>query len=184
MRLICSALALAVALSLHPAAAQAPTAISPDAMMAQIESAQAEAQARAVRPGDEELSCEQLQAEMTTTMQDPAVQAQIAQQGAWAQGQLDTAGDARRQMMGQMGVSMFMGLASSFVPGMGYAQMAQQRAMAAGQQRQADQNMAQMMQHSEGMMTIMPQLMRGQRVHELAQAKQCAFVQEAPPPQN
>jgi hypothetical protein len=143
--------------------------------------AQAEAQAQAVRPGDEELSCDALQAEMVATMQDPAVQAHLAQSGAWAQGQLDAAGEVRSRMMGQMGVNIFLGLASSFIPGAGYAQMAAQRAMAARQQAQAEQNMAGMMQMSEGMMTIMPQIMRGQRVYELAQAKQCEFLQETPP---
>jgi hypothetical protein len=32
------------------------------------------------------------------------------------------------------------------------------------------------------MQTIMPQLMRGQRVYELGQAKHCAFVQQQAPP--
>lgn len=171
--LICSLIALTIALGAQPALAQ-----DPDAMMASMTAAQAEAQAAAVRPGDEDLTCEALQSEMTTTMQDPAVQAQLAQQGAWAQGQMDTAGETRGRMMGMMGMSMFMGLASSFVPGLGYVQMAQQRAMSAGMEAQAQQNMAQMMQQAEGAMTIMPQLMRGQRVYELAQAQECAFVQE------
>ncbi len=174
----CSALALSLALALHPAAAQAP-----DDMLARMEAAQAEAQAQAVRPGDEELSCDALQAEMVATMQDPAVQTQMAQQGAWAQGQMDAADGARGQMMAMMGMSMFMGLASSFVPGLGYLQGAQQRAMSAGMEAQAQQNMAQSMQQAEGAMTIMPQLMRGQRLYELGQAKQCAFVQEQAPSQ-
>ncbi len=176
MRALCSALALSLALPLQPAAAQAP-----EDMMARMEAAQAEAQAQAVRPGDEALSCDALQAEMVATMQDPAVQAHMAQSGAWAQGQLDAAGEARSQMMGQMSVNIFLGLASSFIPGAGFAQMAAQRAMAAGQQAQADQHMAGMMQQAEGAMTIMPQLMRGQRLYELGQAKQCAFVQEQAP---
>ncbi len=113
-------------------------------------------------------------------MQDPAVQAQLAQTGAWAEGQREAAGEARSRMLGQMGVNMFLGLASSFIPGAGYAQMAAQRAMAAGQQAQMEQNMAGMMQMSEGVMTIMPQMMRGQRAAmNSAQAKQCAFLQEA-----
>ena len=173
------ALALALSLTLaQPALAQ-----DPDAMMARMEAAQAEAQAQAVRPGDEALSCEQLQAEMTATMQDPAVQAQLAQQGAWAQGQMDAANETRGRMTGMMGMSMFMGLASSFVTGLGYLQGVQQRAMSAGMTAQAQQNMAQHMQQAEGAMTIMPQLMRGQRLYELAQAQQCAFVEDVQQPQ-
>ncbi len=178
MRALCSALALSLALSLQPAAAQ-----SPDDMMARMEAVMADAQAQAVRPGDEELSCDALQAEMVATMQDPAVQAHMAQTGAWAEGRNEAAGDMRAQMMGQMGVNVFLGLATSFIPGAGYAQMAAQQAMAAGQQAQMEEHMAGMMQQAEGAMTIMPQLMRGQRIYELGQAKQCAFVQEQAPAQ-
>jgi hypothetical protein len=183
MRCARSALALALALSFQPAAAQTTEEISPDAMMAQMEAAQAEARAQAAHPGDEALGCEQLQAEMTATMQDPAVQSQLAAQGAWTQGRMDAAGEGRGRMMAMMGGSVILGLASSFVPGLGYAQMAQQRAMSAGMEAQTEQNMAQAMQQAQGMATIMPQLMRGERVHELAQAKQCAFAREMAPPQ-
>ncbi len=177
----CSALALAVALSPQYAAAQSRADVSSDDMMAQMEAAQAEARAQAVHPGDEALSCEQLQAEMTATMQDPAVQAQFAALGASAEGQMEAADEARGEMMAMMGGSVVLGLASSFVPGLGYVQMAQQRAMAPAMQARSDQNMAQITEQAQGMATVMPQLMRGERVHELAQAKQCAFVQEAPP---
>ncbi|MBY0565234.1 MAG: hypothetical protein K2P58_13760 [Hyphomonadaceae bacterium] len=78
----------------------------------------------------------------------------------------------------QMGMSMILGIASLFIPGGGYGQMIAQRAIAAGQQAQTEQHMAQMMRMAEGMIPLMPQMMRGQRVYELAQAKQCAFVAE------
>jgi len=80
-----------------------------------------------------------------------------------------------------MATSMFMGIASSFIPGLGYAQMAQQQAMNMQYQRQAQQNMAQMMEMGQRMQAIMPQMMRGQRVYELAQAKQCEFAQQQAP---
>lgn len=176
--LISSLLALSLALAAQPASAQ-----DPDAMMLRMDTAMAEAQAQASRPGDEALSCEALEAEMIATTQDPAFQARVVENGAWAQGQLDQMNAQAGRMRAQMGMSMILGLASSFIPGSGYAQMFAQRAMAAGQQAQAEQNMAQMMQMAEGLIPFMPQMYRGQRVYELAQAQQCAFVQDAPPPQ-
>lgn len=151
-----------------------------DAALDGFEQSMAAAEAQAQRPGDEALTCEQLESEIATTMQDPAVQSAVAANGAAAQAQLDQMNSARGQMRAQLGMSLFMGIAGSFVPGMGYAQAIQQRAMAAQQQRQADQNMAQMMQMTERMSGIMPQMMRGQRVYELGQARQCAFTQQQP----
>lgn len=174
MRLLCSVLALALALSLQPAAAQ-----DPDDMMQRMDTAIAEAQAQASRPGDEALSCEALEAEMIAVSQDPALQARMVENGAWAQSQLDQMNRQAGRMRAQMGVSIILGLASSFIPGGGYGQMLAERAMAAGQQAQAEQNMARMMQMAEDMIPLMPQMYRGQRVYELAQAKQCAFVEAA-----
>lgn len=171
--LFCSALALSLALAAHPAAAQ-----NYEDMSARLEASMATAQAQAARPGDEDLDCDQLQAEFTSMMQDPAVQGVIAQQGAHAEEQMRRYNEARGRAQAQMGVGLFMGLAGSFVPGLGYAAMAQQRMQAAQQQRDAQRNMAEMMEMSERMSSIMPQLMRGQRVHELAQARQCEFLQQ------
>jgi hypothetical protein len=182
MRTLVSMIAISAALALTPAAAQ-----DYEAMAAQMEQSQADAQAAAVRDGDDQLSCEQLETEMYTTMQDPNVQAAVAANGADAQAQMDQMEAARGQMRAQMATSMFMGIASSFIPGFGYAQMAQQQMQAAQQQRQAQQNMAQMMEMAQRMQTIMPQLMRGQRIYELGQAKSCAFTQQQAPteaPQN
>jgi hypothetical protein len=171
--LFCSALALSLALAVRPAAAQ-PT----EDMAARMEAAMAAAQAQAQRPGDEALTCDQLQGEIATLMQDPAMQSFAAESGAWAQEQIDAMNAARGRAQAQMGFSMFMSIASAFVPGLGYAQMATQQAQAMEQQRQAAQNMAQMSAMVERMTPIMPQMMRGQRIYELAQAQQCAFLQE------
>ncbi|HYD73289.1 MAG TPA: hypothetical protein VEF55_09130 [Candidatus Binatia bacterium] len=179
MRTFVSMIAITAALAMTPAAAQ-----DYEAMAAEMEQSMAEAQAAAVRPGDDQLTCEQLESEMVASMQDPAVQSVVAQNGAWAQGQLDQMNAAQGQMRAQMATSMFMGIVGSFIPGFGYAQMAQQQMMAAQQQRQAEQNMAQMMEMGQRMQTIMPQMMRGQRLYELGQSKQCAFVQQQAAPQN
>lgn len=157
----------------------APLAVAQDyAAMENLEQAMTAAQAQAVHPGDEDLTCEQLQNEITVTMSDPAVQSAVAANGADAQAQMDRMNEARGQMRAQMATSMFMGLASAFIPGMGYAQMATQQMQAAQYQQQAQQNMAQMATMMERMTPIMPQMMRGQRVYELAQARQCAFIQQ------
>jgi hypothetical protein len=175
--LVCSLLALTVAFAAHPAHAQDPA----DDMMLRMETAMADAQAQASRPGDEALSCEALEAEMIAVTQDPAFQARVAENGVWAQGQIDQMNGLAGRARAQMGMSMILGIASAFIPGGGYGQMIAQRAIAAGQQAQTQQNMAQMMHMAEGMIPLMPQMFRGQRVYELAQAKQCAFVQQQTP---
>jgi len=169
--LVCSMLMLSVAIA--PAFAQ-----DYEAMATRLEQSMAEAQAQAIRSGDEQLTCTQLETEMTTTMQDPTVQSVIASQGAYGQQRLDEMNAARGRAQAQMGFNMFLGLASSFIPGAGYAQMAAQQAQAAQMRAQQQQNVSEMMAMAEQMTTIMPQLMRGQRIYELAQAQQCAFVQE------
>lgn len=152
--LLCSALSIGMII--------APVAVAQDyAAMENLDQAMTAAQAQAAHPGDENLTCDQLQEEITTTMSDPAVQSAVAANGADAQAQMDRMNEARGQMRAQMATSMFMGLASAFIPGMGYAQMATQQMQAAQYQRQQQQNMA-----------------RGQRVYELAQAQQCAFIQQ------
>lgn len=169
--LLCSALSIGMIL--------APVAVAQDyAAMENLDQAMTAAQAQAAHPGDENLTCDQLQEEITTTMSDPAVQSAVAANGADAQAQMDRMNEARGQMRAQMATSMFMGLASAFIPGMGYAQMATQQMQAAQYQRQQQQNMAQMATMMERMTPIMPQMMRGQRIYELAQARQCAFIQQ------
>ncbi len=169
--LLCSALSIGMII--------APVAVAQDyAAMENLDQAMTAAQAQAAHPGDENLTCDQLQEEITTTMSDPAVQSAVAANGADAQAQMDRMNEARGQMRAQMATSMFMGLASAFIPGMGYAQMATQQMQAAQYQRQQQQNMAQMATMMERMTPIMPQMMRGQRVYELAQAQQCAFIQQ------
>lgn len=171
MRALLLSSAVALGLAFAPVAA----AQDYEAMGANLEQSMAAAQAQASRPGDEQLTCDQLQEEIATTMSDPAVQSAVAANGADAQAQMDRMNEARGQQRAMLATNLFMGIASSFIPGMGYAQMATQRMQAAQYERQAQQSMAQMM---DRMMPIMPQMMRGQRVYELAQAQQCAFIQQ------
>ncbi|MES1200956.1 MAG: hypothetical protein ABUS57_05855 [Pseudomonadota bacterium] len=177
MRAFCSILALSFAFASANAFAQDNGAD----MMAQMQASQAAATAQAARPGDDQLTCDDLQAEMTTTMNDPAVRAQMAQMGAWAESQQQRGSQAMSQARGQMASNMVMGFASSFVPWLGYAQMAAQRAQVHQMQQQAQESQAQSAEMMTNMETVMPQLMRGQHLYELAQTKQCAFLQQTAP---
>jgi len=153
------------------------TDLQVDNMMA----AQASAQAAAVRPGDEALSCEALQTEMQTVMNEPAVRAVITENGATAHAQMDKAKAAQAGVVaGAIGTTA-LGVASSFIPGLSWfgqgAMMAQQAGMAA-QMKESSRTMNQM---SSNMTSIMPQMMRGQRIYELASAKKCAFLNQPRP---
>ncbi|MGE0595451.1 MAG: hypothetical protein AB7P07_03750 [Hyphomonadaceae bacterium] len=170
------AAALAAAFAITCGAAQAQDY---DAMAAQMDASMAAAQAQAIRPGDEALTCEQIQTEMAAAMQDPAVQTVIADMGAWGVERQAQADAARRGAGMQIAGGMAMGLASAFIPGAGFAAMAAQQAMMAGAQARASQNQADVAELGASMETIMPQMMRGQRLYELAQQQQCAFLEQA-----
>jgi hypothetical protein len=167
---------LALALTAQPAAAQSMETYE------RLSAAMENAQAQAPHPGDEALSCDQLEAEAIAIAQDPALQQMAVQSGAFSQERMDEMNRASAQMRRQTGLSMFLGIAggiaSAFVPGAGMATGLAQRAQAGVMQRMAQQNMAQSMAMVEQMIPVMPHMMRGQRVYELAQTKQCAFVQQ------
>lgn len=169
--------ALLISVSLLAATAPA-FAQDGEQSLASFEASMAAAQAAAVRPGDEQMTCDALQVEMTTTMNDPAMQAQIASLGQWAQGQQDQANAARSQAMGMMGFSIFSSLAGAFIPGAGMAQSLAMRAQSQAMESQMEANLASRMEMMGGVQSMMPQMMRGQRLYELAQAQQCAFISE------
>lgn len=171
-------LMLSIVLCASALAGQPASAQTSEDMYSNMNAAMEAAQAQAVHPGDDALTCDQLQDEMAGTAMDPAVQSFAVESGAWGQEQLAQANAAQGRMRAQMGLNLFMGIASSFIPGMGYAQMAQQQMMMAQQQQQMDAQMAQMAAMTARVTPIMPQLMRGQRVYELAQAQQCPFAQQ------
>lgn len=150
---------------------------------AAFEQSMAAAQAASARPGDEQMTCDQLQAEMMTVMNDPAMQANIAQMGASAQAQMDRAQSARSQGMGMGMAGMGMGFLSAFVPGLGFAQQAMMMNQARQAQQQANQATAERQVMMANTQEIMPQMMRGQRLYELAQAQSCAFLQQQGAPQ-
>jgi hypothetical protein len=142
--------------------------------------AQAAAQAAAIKPGDEALSCDQLQVEMQAITTDPRMQAATASMGANAQAQMDKAKAAQAAAVTTGIAGAAVGIAGSFIPGAGFftqgAMMAQQAAMSA-QMNEANRDRTKMMNDMSGMM---PFMMRGQRVMDLANAKKCAFLNGPP----
>lgn len=133
------------------------TANSGPAAMAQynnMTTSMAQAEAAARKPGDDALTCDQLQTEYMAILQDPTMRAGIEQRGAAAQAQMDKLNAAR-----------------SGAPGFGGQPSAAEVAAAS---KQRDEQVA-------GVMTTMPAMMRAQRVGELGTAKKCAFMSGQPP---
>ena len=95
MRTFCSVMAMSTALLLTPAAAQSGQQQSMETAVARLEASMAAAQAQAARPGDESLSCDQIEGEMAATMQDPAVQNYARQTGLMAEQQMRENEEAR-----------------------------------------------------------------------------------------
>lgn len=173
MRVSPSIVALALALAAAPALAQ-----DMNQSAASLEASMAQARAAAARPGDEALTCEQIQAEMGATMNSAEVQENTAAMGESAQRQQEMAERARQAQAGMVGTGIVTGIVGSFIPGMGYvqglamqAQVAQMQAQGAEAQRES----AGMLSNMEAMM---PQMMRGERLYNLAEAQQCPFLQE------
>jgi hypothetical protein len=153
-------------------AGQTPESIYRD-MQSKLEAAQAEAN----RLGDESLSCEALETELVTSAKQPAVQSYVTKSGAAAQEKASGMNAASSQMATQSALTLF----SSIVPGGAWAGQAVGAAQAQAQQAEAASNIQQRMQQAQELMGIMPHLMRGQRVIELAQARNCGWLQEGPP---
>lgn len=170
-----------VLVSASPSTAQ-PVGDDADQAMQRMEADMAAARAGAARPGDDALTCDQMEAEMAATMNDPQVQAGLAASGAQAEAMQGQADAARRQAMGMMGVGVAGSIIGSFVPGFGYAQQAMMMAQNAGMRQRAQQNQDQIMQMGANMNAIMPQLMRGERLYQMAEARQCPFVQNMSAP--
>ena len=169
--------------------ANAQKAAPPNDQLDKMQKAMADAQAKAARPGDSALTCDAIETEMVTSMRDPAVTATATKMGVWAadqQRKLDeAAGASKAAMAGQMAMGLASSIASMFVPGLGMftgrAQAAAAQAQAAQASVEAARNVQQMEERMNDMMTILPQMMRGQRLMELAQARKCDWLAGAAP---
>ena len=146
----------------------------PQANYMELGAALQAAQAQASRPGDASLDCSGLEKELTAAANDPALQAHVQASGDAAQ---ERAAAASRGAAG--GTSAAVTLFSSIVPGGAMAGLAADAAKAQAQQAEAAANMQTRMQQMQAMLPVLPQLMRGQRILELAQAHQCPWVQGA-----
>jgi hypothetical protein len=136
------------------------------------------AQAEASQPGDERLTCPQLQEQLVVIAQDPAFVAHVK-----------AAGIAAEQDMAQMQVSQgeiaaksAATIIASTVPG---AAMGHMTASAAENQAKVAQGAARMqsrMAQGMQMMAFMPKLMRGQRLIELGTTRKCEWATEVGTP--
>jgi hypothetical protein len=173
MRIMPLAAALALALS--------GTAHAQDGMAtagASLERTMAQAQVDAIHPGDEQLTCDAIQAEMTTTMTDPSMRAELDQMGETAQAQRERAEQQQAQQRAMVTTGIVTGVISSFVPGAGYAQGMLMQQQMREQEAQAQQGMRENESMMGNMEASMPQMMRGQRLYELAQTQNCPFLAE------
>jgi len=153
-----------------PASAQTAATIGRD-----LEAALASAQAAAVRPGDDSLGCDALERELVAAANDPALHAVVAKHGEAAKQQMEAMKTAQGRAATQAALTVF----GSLVPGGDWAVVAAAMAQAPAQRADAAANVQMRMQQAREMMPLMPQLMRGQRVVELAQTRDCAWLRDA-----
>ena len=158
--------------------------------MQKLQTAMADAQTKAIRPGDAAMNCDALQRDLQAAVLDPAVQNVAKENGAVAKEKLDEiekgTAAAKAAAATQIASGLFAGLTSAFVPGAGALTAASQQAAARAQAAQAQAQTAKNVQDINAMMdrmiVILPQLMRGQHMMELAYGKQCPWIMGAIPP--
>lgn len=134
----------------------------------------------AARPGDELLTCDQLQAEMGATMNTSTVHESTAAIGATAQAERERAERMQAQAKANIATNMALGVASSVIPGAGYAQSAAMMAQARAQQKEGEAGQMAYAGMLGNMQDMMPAMMRGQHLVELGQAKNCPFTADIP----
>lgn len=141
----------------------------------EMQKALTDAQAAANRPGDESLTCEALQTELLSVAKNPALQSTVEKAGVEAKEKQAAMEEAARKSSTQSALTLF----SSIAPGGGWASMAAATAQAEQGKAQFEANMQQRMQQAQQMMTLLPHLLRGQRVIELAQKRKCEWLGES-----
>ena len=130
------------------------------------------AQAAATRPGDAELDCDRLESELVSGARDPSLQSFVAKSGADAKEKMD----AVKAASGRAATQAALTVMSSVVPGGAMAGMAGMAAQGTAQRADAARNVQQNAQQAQELMLVLPQMMRGLRVLDLAQARQCAWL--------
>lgn len=143
----------------------------PQTMMREMEAAQA----GAARPGDEQLTCDALQEQLVAIVQDPELQADMQAAGAAAMEDL-----AQTQVSGgTVAAKAAATLIASMVPGAAMGHMAASAAENQALGAAGAARMESMMAMRQQMMSHMAEIMRGQRLIELAHAKQCEWAADA-----
>lgn len=187
MRMILLAVCVFPALAAH--AQGLSTAAQAGGLQAQLEAAQAQGTAAAARPGDEKLTCDEMQTEIVAVAQSPEFQAGLALFGNPAQrdpGQID---DAQQHLDPQTFASgtrnfwsLAQGLAMAALPNSvgAAAQQAVGMVQGAQLQAQAGQFQQQMISQAPQLAAMMGPAMRGQRVMELAEARKCEWLKGDP----
>lgn len=164
-------LGVALLTACAPSYGQTVTPGSPQDYQAMME-AMEKAQAQANRPGDERLSCDELQKQLVGVAQDPAFQAYVKVAGEAAQKDMAQMQGAQSEIAAKTAATVI----ASMVPG---AAMGHMMASAAENQAKAAQGAARVqsrMADAQQMMAFMPQLMRGQRLIELATVRKCEWT--------
>lgn len=133
------------------------------------------AQAEAARPGDDKLTCEQLETEVVTAAQDPQLQAHIEAAGEDAQKQQEAMKVAKSQIaMQAIRTAMMSTVQGAALPG-----MASMQAEATAKGMKGMKQTLTRMEQAKQMMTLMPTLFRAQHLIELAAGKGCEWAKSA-----
>jgi len=139
-----------------------------EAMAKAMEKAQAEAS----QPGDERLTCDQLQQQLVAVAQDPAFLAYVQAAGVAAEKEMAQLQVPQSEIAAKSAATMV----ASMVPG---AAMSHMMANAAENQAKVVQGVARVqarMAEGQQMMAFMPKLLRGQRLMELATVRKCEWA--------
>lgn len=155
---------------------------------AQLEAAEAQGAAAAVRPGDEDLTCEQLQAEITAAAQSPEFLAALQPLAAQSDpAQIEEAQQELTQQTqgpprGGLVRSLAAGAVTAVLPNSVGAAAQQATAVVQGarMQVQAAQNQQQIFDSASQLVGLMGMAERSQRVIELAEAKKCDWLKGDP----
>jgi hypothetical protein len=140
----------------------------PQAMMKAME----DAQSAAKQPGDEKLTCSQLEEKVLAASQDPAFQAHVQAMGSSSQAQMDASQVSKTDRAARTAATA----AAATLPGASMGQLLASKAehqtsIAQGRARQQS-----MMLQAQEAMRSMPMLMRAQRLLELGVAKRCEWA--------
>jgi hypothetical protein len=130
------------------------------------------AQAGPNRTGDESLGCESLESELVTIARDPAVQAYVSKAGTESQKKQKMVRSANSDMSARTAVSMFTALNATAG---GEEKILKSQTQVPAQPLTSSRQDRK--QPSNEPTAAKPQLLRAQRVLELAQARKCHWVQ-------